>query len=95
MTQTSTAGSEDATPLEEALAKNVDATEEVRRTADELAIVRAVLDKVPDGAPPEDIELAAERAEELEGGLSSAAEKLDEVNDTLAEELKARGTTNG
>ncbi|MBT2303887.1 hypothetical protein J7E70_25930 [Variovorax paradoxus] len=95
MTQTSTAEPEDATPLEEALAKNVDATEEVRRAADELTIVRAVLDKVPDGTPPGDIELAAERAEELEGDLSSAAEKLDEVNDSLVEELKARGTTNG
>jgi archaellum component FlaC len=95
MTQPTTAESADATPLEEALAKNEDATEEVKRAADELTIVRAVLEKVSDGTPPEDIELAAERAEELEEDLSLAAEKLEEVNDTLAEELKGRGTTNG
>jgi hypothetical protein len=95
MTQPNTAESADATPLEEALAKNEDVTEEIKRAADELTIVRAVLEKVPDGTPPEDIELAAERAEELEEDLSLAAEKLEEVNDTLAEELKGRGTTNG
>jgi archaellum component FlaC len=95
MTQPTTAESADATPLEEALAKNEDATEEIKRAADELTVVRAVLEKVPDGTPPEDIELAAERAEELEEDLSLAAEKLEEVNDTLAEELKGRGTTNG
>jgi hypothetical protein len=55
MTQPNTAESTNATPLEEALAKNVDATEEVKRAADELTIVRAVLDKVPHGTPPEDI----------------------------------------
>jgi archaellum component FlaC len=95
MTQPNTAESKVATPLEEALAKNEDATEEIKRAADELTVVRAVLEKVSDGTPPEDIELAAERAEELEEDLSLAAEKLEEVNDTLAEELKGRGTTNG
>ena len=95
MTQQNTAESAAATPLEEAHAKNVDATEEVKRAADELLIVRAVLEKVPEGTPPGDIELAAERAEALETDLSSAAEKLEEVNDTLAEELKARGASKG
>ncbi|RZL90449.1 MAG: hypothetical protein EOP82_15570 [Variovorax sp.] len=95
MIQPNAAESADATPLEEALAKNVEATEEVKRAADELTIVRAVLDKVPDGTPPEDIELAAERAGELEEDLSAAAEKLEEVNDALAEELKVRGASNG
>jgi hypothetical protein len=92
MTQPNPAESADATPLEEALAKNVDATEEVKRATDELTIVRAVLDKVPDGTPPGDVELAAKRAEDVEEDLSSATEKLEQVNDTLAEEVKASGT---
>ena len=89
MTQPNTAESPDAAPLKEALEKNVEATEEVKRATDELIIVRAVLDKAPGGAPPEDLELAAERAGDIEEGLSSAAEKLEEVNDTLAKEVKA------
>jgi NACalpha-BTF3-like transcription factor len=95
MTQPNTAASADPTPLEDAFAKNVDATEEVKRAAEELTVVRAVLEKLPEGAPPEDVELVAERAEALEEDLSSAAEKLEEVNGTLAEELKARGASNG
>ena len=95
MTQPKTAESTEATPLEEALAKNMDATEEVNRAADELTIVRAVLEKLPEGTPPEDIELAAERTEALETDLSSAAEKLEEVNDTLADEVQARRASEG
>ncbi|MBT2326378.1 hypothetical protein J7E62_29090 [Variovorax paradoxus] len=78
-------------PLEDALAKNVEATEEVKQVADNLAVVHAVLEKAPEGAPVEDIERAVEQAEVLKEQLSTAAEKLDDVNDTLAEELKARG----
>lgn len=95
MTQPNPADSADATPLEEALAKNVDATEEVKRAADELTIVRAVLDKVPDGTPPGDIELASKRAEDVQEDLSSATEKLEQVNDALAKEVKGGGTRNG
>lgn len=86
---------ERSAPLEEALAQNVEATEEVKHVVDNLAVVHAVLDQAPNGAPPGDLDLAAEKARKLEKQLSTAAEKLEDVNEKLADELKARRLTEG
>ncbi len=76
--------------LEDALHANKEATEEVKQVGDDLALVHAVLDqKVIPGAE-EDLAIATEQAAQLEKQLSEAAEKLEKVNEHLAEEVKAR-----
>jgi hypothetical protein len=76
-------------PLDEALTKNKEASEEVARAADDLAVVHAVLDtKIEKGASDRDVERAVAETKKVEERLSESAEKLEEVNETLAREAR-------
>lgn len=76
-------------PLAEALDKNTQATAEVKRAADDLAVVHAVLDtQVAHGASDGDVKRAVAETDKLEKRLERSAEKLDQVNETLAREVK-------
>jgi hypothetical protein len=85
----SSPGQQDASPLDEALSKNKEATEEVARAADDLAVVHAVLDtKIANGASDGDVERAVAETKRLEERLSDSAEKLEQVNETLEREVR-------
>jgi len=76
-------------PIVEALIKNKEATEEVARAADDLAVVHAVLDtKIADGASEGDVKRAVAETKKVEERLSESAEKLDQVNETLEREVR-------
>lgn len=78
-----------ASPLNEALDKNKAATAEVKRAADDLAVVHAVLDtKIAQGASDSDVKRAVEETNNVEKRLSDSAEKLDQVNETLEREVR-------
>ena len=82
----------DKSPLDEALTKNKEATEEVARAADDLAVVHAVLDtKITTGASERDVERAVAETKKVEERLSESAEKLEEVNETLEREVRRAG----
>ena len=80
-------------PIAEALVKNRQATEEVKKAADELAVVHAVLETklADDGKPGVDADVGRAVAEtnRVEKQLTQSAEKLEAVNDTLAREVRA------
>ncbi len=81
---------ENASPLEDALSKNKEATEEVARAADDLAVVHAVLEtKINNRANEGDVKRAVAETKRVEERLSESAEKLDEVNETLEREVRA------
>lgn len=91
----STSGSDrkeaSTSPLDKALDKNKEATEEVKRAADDLAVVHAVLDtKIAQGASDGDVKRAVEETDELEKRLGDSAEKLDQVNEALQREVRRR-----
>ena len=78
-------------PLSDALAKNEAATAEVKKAAEQLAVIHAVLDT--QGVKPtnhEDVAQAIAETQEVEKRLDHTAEKLDGVNDTLRHEVQAR-----
>jgi hypothetical protein len=82
-------GEQDASPLDEALAKNKEATEEVARAADDLAVVHAVLDtKIAKGASDGDVQQAVAETKKVEERLSESAEKLEQVNEILEREVR-------
>ena len=86
----SSKGERNASPLDEALSKNKEATEEVARAADDLAVVHAVLDtKVADGSSEGDVKRAVAETKKVEERLSESAEKLEQVNETLEREVRA------
>jgi len=75
-------------PLAEALQKNQEASEEVQRAADDLAVVHAVLDtKAAQGAVDEEAKRAVAETATVEKRLTQSAEKLEQVNDTLQREI--------
>jgi hypothetical protein len=79
-----TAQPETASPIVEALGKNRDATEEVKKVADDLLVVQAVLkEEIAQSSQPDLVDRAVEHAGELERRLSKSAELLDEVNESL------------
>ena len=87
----STPGREEpnASPLTEALDKNKEATAEVKRAADDLAVVHAVLDtKMAQGASDSDVKRAVEETNKVEKRLGDSAEKLDQVNEALEREVR-------
>jgi hypothetical protein len=85
-------GERDASSLDKALTKNKEATEEVARAADDLAVVHAVLDtKITTGASERDVERAVAETKKVEERLSESAEKLEEVNETLEREVRKAG----
>ena len=82
-------GEETASPLDEALTKNKEVTEEVARAADDLAVVHAVLDtKITQGANEGDVKRAVAETKKVEERLSESAEKLEQVNETLEREVR-------
>ena len=79
----------DASPLDEALTQNKEATQEVARAADDLAVVHAVLDtKIARGASDGDVKRAVAETKKVEERLSESAEKLEQVNETLEREVR-------
>jgi len=80
-----------STPLDAALEKNKEATEEIKEAADELIVVHAVLDKtVSKGGNSSDAKEAVAHTQQIERRLSDTAEKLDGVNETLQREAATR-----
>ncbi len=78
-------------PLAEALGQNQEAAAEVKRAADELAVVHAVLDtKIAQGANDSDVKLAVDKTNKVEKRLGQSAEKLDQVNQTLEREIRRK-----
>jgi len=78
-----------SSPLAEAIDKNKQATDDVKRAADDLAVVHAVLDtKLAKGASDGDVARAVAETDKVEKRLTKSAEKLDEVNETLAREAQ-------
>ena len=81
-------------PIAEALDKNKQATEEVKKAVDDLAVVHAVLEtRLADKDKPSvdaDVGRAVAKTHKVEQQLARSAEKLDAVNDTLAREASAR-----
>jgi len=81
--------SEDPSPLVDALDKNRQATTEVKRVADDLAVVHAVLDtKVAHSESEADVTRAVAETNRLEKRLVRSAEKLEQVNETLQRETQ-------
>lgn len=73
-----------ASPVAEALDQNKQATEEVKKAADDLAVVHAVLDtKLAKGASDDDVERAVAETDKVEKRLTKSAKKLDQVNEKL------------
>ena len=77
------------TPLAEAVEKNKQATEEVHKAAEDLAVAHAVLDtKAAKGAVDDEANRAVAETAKVEKRLSQSAEKLEQVNETLQREIK-------
>jgi hypothetical protein len=82
-------GSGAASPVAEALDQNKQATEEVKKAADDLAVVHAVLDtKLTRGASDSDVKRAVAETGKVEERLTRSAEKLDQVNEALEREVR-------
>jgi hypothetical protein len=79
-------------PLADALKKNQEATEDVQRAADDLAVAHAVLDTkaAQGGAVDEEAKRAVAETARVEKRLTESAEKLEEVNETLQREIPKR-----
>jgi hypothetical protein len=78
-------------PLAEAVEKNKEATEEVHKAAEDLAVAHAVLDtKAAGGAVDDEAKRAVAETAKVEKRLSRSAEKLEQVNETLQREIKKR-----
>lgn len=78
-----------SSPLAEALDKSKQATEDVKKAADDLAVVHAVLDtKLTTGASDGDVARAVAETGKVEKRLTRSAEKLDQVNETLERETR-------
>ena len=73
--------------LADALNKNEKATEEVKKAAEQLAVVHAVLDTQMSKGSDADVAHAVAETHEVEKQLDRSAEKLDEVNETLKREV--------
>ena len=85
-------------PIEDALEKNKEATETVKQVAEDLAIVREVLDiGIPREDRAEDVEQAVEKTGEAEKRLSESAGQLEEVNEALERHVSqpGKGATTG
>jgi len=88
-TKGTTDGAPGASPIAEALDTNKKATEEVKRAADDLAVVHAVLDtKLNGGSSDSEVARAVAETNQVEKRLTRSAEKLDKVNESLDRELR-------
>ena len=88
-TQGSRRGNDAPSPIADALDKNKQATEDVKKAADDLAVVHAVLDtKIAKGTSDGDVARAVAETDKVEKRLTKSAEKLDQVNETLEREVR-------
>ena len=80
-----------ATPLAQALSQNEIARHVVEQSADELAVIHAVLaQEIPDHIQTGDVAMALLRTDELETKISDTVEELARVNEVLATEIDER-----
>jgi len=82
-------GQRGSSPIAEALDKSRQTTEDVKKAADDLAVVHAVLDtKLAKGESDGDVARAVAETDKVEKRLTRSAEKLDQVNETLERETR-------
>lgn len=82
-----------AAPLADALEKSTTVKKTVQEAADDLAVVHAVLDKdVPKKNRTPEVDQAVKRTDDLEKKLSKSVEVLEQVADTLSEEVSKKTT---
>ena len=94
MDETNQPESASTSTIVEALDKNKNATEEVKKVADDLLVVHAVLkEEISQDTLTDVVGRAVEHAGELEKRLTKSAELLDEVNESL--EQAAQGSDGG
>lgn len=80
----------------EALDKNKNATEKVKKVADDLLVVQAVLkDELSQDNVTDAVDCAVEQASELQKQLTKSAELLDEVNGSLEQAAQGSDVSNG
>ena len=80
-----------ATPLAQALSQNEIARYVVEQSADELAVIHAVLaQEIPDHIQTGDVAMALLRTDELETKISDTVLELARVNEALATEIDER-----
>ena len=73
-----------------ALDKNKEATKEVKKATDQLAVAHAVLDtKLRKGAPDEDVARAVAQTGQIEQRLVRSTDTLEQVNETLEQVLES------
>jgi len=88
-----TKSSASAEPLADALEKSENVKETVQGVADDLAVVHAVLNKDVPKERTDELDQAVQRTNDLEKKLSKSAEVLEQVTETLSEELKKKGVS--
>lgn len=80
----------------EAIAQNQEVAEEIKRAADDLAVVHAVLDtKIADAPADADVQRAVAETLEVEKRLAKSADKLEQVNETLASSVQGGRQASG
>ncbi|MEO6362133.1 MAG: hypothetical protein ABIO71_02785 [Caldimonas sp.] len=73
-----------------AIAQSEEVGEEIKRAADDLAVVHAVLDtRLADAPTDEDVKRAVAETLEVEKRLSKSADKLEQVNETLVANIES------
>jgi len=89
-------GPASASTIMEALGKNQDAAEEVKKVADDLLVAHAVLkEEIAQNTQPALVNRAVEQAGELEKRLTKTAELLDEVNESLEQSTQGSDRADG
>lgn len=79
-----------AQPLDEALTKSKQVSEEIKDAAEELGVVHAVLDTQLSKDPKhEDVQEAVARTQELEKRLVDSADKLDSAVEHLEKQVSS------
>lgn len=98
MGETNQADQAAASTIDEALDKNKNAAEEVKKVADDLLVVHAVLKEElsqDTDTDAEAVDRAVDQAGQLEKRLTKSAEVLDEVNASLERVAQGGDASNG
>jgi hypothetical protein len=75
----------------DALAKSKQVKENVKRAADDLTVVHAVLDKeIPEGERSAEVNQAVQHTDQVEKKLQESVKTLEGVTKTLEAEVKRR-----
>lgn len=81
----------DNAPLVQTLQKTKSVAAEVQRAADHLSVVNTVLEQeLPDEIQAGEVAQAIAQTGQLEKKLAKSAEKLDQANEALGEEIEKR-----